>query len=222
MAYTVVTSLWGNGDPGPVCIHFAASANVPNDLIKRVNEEFNGRLWVTVVLLVLSPAAEQAAATNPAAGAAAPASQLTAEDLNFVPQTPPSPLELPPAAATSPGAPAPFTPAGPPPASPPPASPKPAAPPPALPAKAVPALAAERPAAERSAPSCSSAGLLRHPLPSPSDKPARRSHEAPQRRHPPPPPPPPQRRDSPPRRRRRSHAPSPRRTRPKTTGWHLH
>ncbi len=47
-AYTVVTSVWGNGDLGPVCIHFAASANVPNDLIKRVNEEFNNRLWVTV------------------------------------------------------------------------------------------------------------------------------------------------------------------------------
>ena len=44
----VVTSIWANGDVGPVCIHFAPSSHISRDVIAKMNTAYKGRLWVTI------------------------------------------------------------------------------------------------------------------------------------------------------------------------------
>ena len=46
MAYTVVTSIWGDGTPGPIAIHFSQDAGITHAVMQELNTQFRGRMWV--------------------------------------------------------------------------------------------------------------------------------------------------------------------------------
>ena len=48
MAYTVVTSTWGDGTIGPLCIQFSPSSHVSPQICDVMNQRYEGRLWVTI------------------------------------------------------------------------------------------------------------------------------------------------------------------------------
>ena len=48
LAYTCVTSIWSTGHPGPLAINFSESAHVPTAMVQKFNEDFKGRLWISI------------------------------------------------------------------------------------------------------------------------------------------------------------------------------
>ena len=51
MAYTVVSSICGNGDPGPIAVHYAEDAGISQAAMQELNSDYKGRLRVCSSML---------------------------------------------------------------------------------------------------------------------------------------------------------------------------